>query len=123
MRYRIYSVYDNARKAYSPLQLFDTHEAAIRAFKDLVNDENGIIVKSPQDFSIRFLGYFNVDSGEISQPAEEVDTSASFILAQELYSEPKDDKITALLNRIRRLESHIQSIEDLIDQRGDADNE
>ena len=114
MKLLVYSVFDRARVSYSPLQLFDTEDAAKRAFSDLVNDPNSIIAKSPADFRFDCIGQFDVTTGEIEQH-EDLDFSTERIEAADLWKEPKDDKITLLLNKIRRLESQIASIQDQLD--------
>ena len=114
MKLLAYSVYDRARCSYSPIQLFDTEDAAKRAFADLVNDPNSIIAKTPKDFCFDCIGQFDVTTGEIEQHVD-LDFSTERIEAFDLWKEPKDDKITLLMNKIRRLESQLASIQDQLD--------
>jgi hypothetical protein len=110
----VYSVFDRVRYSYSPLQLFENEDAARRAFTDLVNDPQSIIAKSPVDFVFDCIGQFDVTTGEIEQH-EDLDFSAERIKAVDVWKEPKDDKITILMNKIRRLESQLVSIQDQLD--------
>jgi hypothetical protein len=62
---KMYSIKDEKAGAWERPFTARTHGEAERIFKDLVNGNDNMIAKYPEDFSLWHIGDFNPDSGEI----------------------------------------------------------
>lgn len=64
---QIYSVYDEKSKKYGTPFYQHNGVTAIRSFKMEVNrpDENNVIYRNPEDFTLMHIGEYNEETGEI----------------------------------------------------------
>jgi hypothetical protein len=53
---RLYSIYDSKAEQFSPPQVYHNDMLALRAFEGIVNDDNMLIKKYPEDFSLYYVG-------------------------------------------------------------------
>lgn len=65
MIYNIYSIRDEVEDAYFEPQLFRNEETAKRYFRDLCNKEGTKIGDHAADFSIWYIGKFDMKEGQI----------------------------------------------------------
>jgi hypothetical protein len=73
---RLYSIYDSKAEQFSPPQVYHNDMLALRAFEGIVNDDNMLIKKYPEDFSLYYIGnirdsdgrYYVEDSDESRVP-------------------------------------------------------
>ena len=63
MKLKIYSVYDSKAQAYLQPFYMPSRGAALRAWGDAVNDNNGQFKKHAGDYSLFELGEFNDENG------------------------------------------------------------
>lgn len=68
------SVYDKVSNLYSPVMTEVNRESAIRNFK-IGARNNQQISACPQDYELRFLGYFNDETGCVYSQIEHQDLS------------------------------------------------
>lgn len=66
MQLQIFSIYDQAAKAYITPFFLPNEEMALRAFSNCVNDPDHQFHKVPTDYSLWAIGFFDGDDGEIS---------------------------------------------------------
>lgn len=60
---RLYSVYDSKAEQFSPPQAYLNDMLALRGFESIVNDDNMLIKKYPEDFSIYYVGNLSDSDG------------------------------------------------------------
>lgn len=60
---RLYSIYDSKAEQFSPPQVYHNDMLALRAFEGLVNDDNTLIKKYPEDFSLHYVGNLGDSDG------------------------------------------------------------
>ena len=65
MLFRVYSVYDEAAEAYGVPFFMVNDKTAERAFFQLVNDPQSTVFRSPQDFSLYFIGTFHDHNAQL----------------------------------------------------------
>jgi len=65
MMLNIYSIFDSATKSYNTPFFMQNDELAIRALKNLVNDDSTDVCKFPDQFILFKLGEFNDATGFI----------------------------------------------------------
>lgn len=63
------SVFDKVSQLYSPVMTEVNKESAIRNFK-IGAKQNAQISACPQDYDLRFLGYFNDETGCVYSQSE-----------------------------------------------------
>jgi len=63
---RMFAVYDTKAEVYNTPFFFSTVGQALRAFKDLANDENTSVGKHPEDYRLVQLGSVDVRDGSVS---------------------------------------------------------
>lgn len=63
------SVFDNVSQLYSPVMTEVNKDSAIRNFK-IGAKQNAQISACPQDYELRFLGYFNDETGCVYSQSE-----------------------------------------------------
>lgn len=69
----LYSVRDARMGTFAPPCLFDNDNVAIRAFGDMVRgDKQSLIALHPEDFTLVYLGAFNVETGVVEQSADTI---------------------------------------------------
>lgn len=69
---KVFSILDVKADSFVNLFTFSTNGQAIRAFKDLVNDERSTISKHPGDYRLSCVGTFDDSTGVLSAvPAPE----------------------------------------------------
>lgn len=66
MTYEIFSILDNAVKAYNTPMFFRTRLEAIRSFSDAVNQENSQFRKHAHDYHLVYLGQYDDGDGNFS---------------------------------------------------------
>lgn len=66
MMHKVYSVYDQAAKAFLPPFCLRNDQQAIRTFKDCVNSPNHQFNAHPEDYSLYLMGEFNDALGEFT---------------------------------------------------------
>ena len=65
MRLEIYSVFDEAAKAFGTPFFMQNDMMAARAFSDLANDANSTVFKHPSDYKLYKIGVFNDETASI----------------------------------------------------------
>lgn len=60
---RLYSIYDDKAEQFSPPQVHHNDMLALRAFQGIVNDDNMLIKKYPEDFSLYYIGNIGDSDG------------------------------------------------------------
>ena len=63
------SVFDKVSQLYSPVITEVNRESAVRNFK-IGAKQNAQISACPQDYELRFLGYFNDETGCVSSQSD-----------------------------------------------------
>lgn len=81
---RVYSIYDIKALAYAPAFCMTTDGIAVRAFKELVDDNNTSVGRHPADFKLYCIGVFDDQRGIIEgvQPPEHVVDAISLVSIQ-----------------------------------------
>lgn len=65
MKQKVFSVFDDKAKAYM-LPFFQPEKGmAVRMFSDAVNDPQSLFGKHPEDFTLFFVGEFDLETGEV----------------------------------------------------------
>lgn len=79
---RLYCLRDNKIGEFQAPCIFANDAAAMRAFGDMVtNDKNTLLALHPEDFTLEFLGLFNVDTGLLLQDVADIPESLHRTLA------------------------------------------
>lgn len=65
MRLQVVSIYDVKMQEYSGIYLVKTLEVAVRMFADTVNAPESQIGNHAEDFTLRKVGDFDTDTGEL----------------------------------------------------------
>lgn len=60
---RLYSIYDSKAEQFSPPQVYHNDMLALRAFEGIVNDNEMLIKKYPEDFTLYYIGNLNDSDG------------------------------------------------------------
>lgn len=60
---RLYSIYDSKAEQFSPPQVYHNDMLALRAFESMVNDDNMLIKKYPEDFILYYVGNLSDSDG------------------------------------------------------------
>lgn len=97
MTQKIYTVFDSKAMIYLMPTFYMTKGHAVRAFTDMVNTDGHQFNKYPADFTLFYMGEFDMSTGKIKLE----DTLHSLGLAQEylIQSEAKaDPKVNTLGN-------------------------
>lgn len=69
---RLYSIYDEKAEQFSPPQVYHNDMLALRAFQGIVNDDNMLIKKYPEDFSLYYVGNISDSDGRYYiEPSDE----------------------------------------------------
>lgn len=76
----LFCVYDSASRVFNAPQMMENESVAVRAFRDVVLSDNGLISRHPEDFALYFVGYFDCENGNII-PNVKLIISADKILA------------------------------------------
>lgn len=63
------SVFDKVSQLYSPVMTEVNRDSAVRNFK-IGAKQNAQISACPQDYELRFLGYFNDETGSVCSQSE-----------------------------------------------------
>ena len=66
MKMNIYTVYDDAAKAYLTPFFLQNDSMSKRIFKDCSNDENHAFGRNPADYTLFHIGEFNDTTAEIT---------------------------------------------------------
>lgn len=77
----LFCVYDRASHLFNAPQLMENESVAVRAFRDVVLSDNGLISRHPEDFSLYIVGHFDCENGNII-PNVKFIISADKILAE-----------------------------------------
>lgn len=68
MKIRLYALRDDKMATFNCPVKIENDAVAVRQFGDLVTgDKEGLIGKHPNDFSLWFLGEFDIDTGRFFQ--------------------------------------------------------
>jgi len=67
MRTQFYSIRDIKGETFKTPFTQPTHGAAERYFEQLVQDEQSLLNKYPQDFQLFYVGNFNMSNGTIDK--------------------------------------------------------
>ena len=91
---RLYSIYDSKAEQFSPPQVYHNDMLALRGFESIVNDDNMLIKKYPEDFSIYYVG--NLSDSDGCYYLEDCDESRVPILIGRAieYVQPVDNDST-----------------------------
>lgn len=66
MKTGAFSIYDAKAEYYSPPFFYKTNGMAIRAFTELVNDQNSSVSKHPDDYRMFRVGDFDDDTAQLT---------------------------------------------------------
>lgn len=66
MVFKAFSIYDGKAKAFGVPFFMSQNGQAIRAFSDLVNDENTTVSKHPGDYNLYIVGSYDDEIGEFT---------------------------------------------------------
>lgn len=64
MQLKMYSIRDVKTLVFKPPFVKHTHGEAERDFKSLVNDQQSMVNKYPEDFDLYYLGVYDDNSGK-----------------------------------------------------------
>lgn len=62
----IFSVYDSKTKAYMQPYFSPTHGSALRAFTDEIANEQSLLAKHPEDFTLYHVGVWDDQTAQIN---------------------------------------------------------
>lgn len=65
MKQELFSVFDSAVGAFNRVFQAPTVEAALRTFRQIVNDPQSDFQKAPGDFTLFHVGSFDMTTGEV----------------------------------------------------------
>ena len=100
MKLNIYSIYDQAAKAYTSPFFMHNHGLAIRAFSDQVNSQTeNQIQKHPEQFTLFHIGEYNDETGNI----ESLTNIKSLGKGHEYLENKSFDKLEDLYNKFEAL--------------------
>lgn len=72
MQLKVYAIRDQKTEFYNRPFYCHTHGEAERNFKHLVQDQNSVVSKNPEDYDLWYLGTFNDQDGKLDPcPAPE----------------------------------------------------
>ena len=72
--YAMYSLVDQAAKVWNAPMTFQNEAQAFRMLNDLVNNnKESMPHKFPADYSLRFVGFYDEENGEVVHVTEVVD--------------------------------------------------
>lgn len=80
MRLQVVSIYDVKMQEFSGLYLVKTLEVAVRMFVDTVNAPESQMGLHPEDFTLRKIGDFDTDTGELIPCAPSIVIAAEEVL-------------------------------------------
>ena len=66
MEKKIYTVFDAKVEAYLDIFLARTHGEALRSFSDAVGQDGHPFSEHPEDYTLFYVGDFDVDSGVVT---------------------------------------------------------
>lgn len=72
MRYGIYAIFDKKAKVFSQPFVAANDDVAVRVLRHLVNDQDNQVAKSPEDFTLHRLTYFD-DTNGLFEPAKDTE--------------------------------------------------
>jgi len=67
MLLKAYSIYDNKALQYHPPFFASTDGAAVRSFRDLVNDQSTTVGRHPGDYVLYCIGTFSDQDGSLDR--------------------------------------------------------
>lgn len=70
MRYLLISIKDRAVNAFQPIASVRAEGEALRAFQDLIADNNSPQAKHPDDYDLYLVGYYDDQTGKIDDNDE-----------------------------------------------------
>jgi len=80
MNVNVYSVYDKVAELYTTPMFFNNDQAAMRAFKEAISDKQHSMNKSPEDYVMCAIGFWNDETGELEKTkVVPICTSKSFL--------------------------------------------
>lgn len=65
---KLYCLHDTALEAFGGAMTYTAHGQALRDFSDQVNDPQSPIHKHPEHYTLMYLGEYDNQSGQITQP-------------------------------------------------------
>lgn len=77
---KMFSVFDSKAAFYGTPFFMPNEAMAMRAFGDLVNDQNSSIAKHPEDYSLFFMGIFDDNVGTLKEVVPTCLVTASSLL-------------------------------------------
>jgi len=66
MKNKIYAVHDIKAEIFNLPYFATNDEVAIRSFKGGVNDETTDLARNPEDYSLHYLGEYDMETGMIT---------------------------------------------------------
>lgn len=79
---RLYCLRDTKIGEFQAPCIFANDAAAMRSFGDMVTrDKNSLVALHPEDFTLEFLGLFNVENGILLQDVADIPESVHRTLA------------------------------------------
>lgn len=65
MKLKVFSILDTVANAFNTPFFFPTVGQAVRAFKDLANDQNTAVARHPTDYTLYEIGEFSDENGRL----------------------------------------------------------
>lgn len=92
LKQKIFTIYDSKTESYHTPIYYPTTNAAIRAFKDAVNDKQTSISQHPEDYILFCLGEYDVLTAEINSHApQSIAVGSEFKEQPNVINFPKAD--------------------------------
>jgi len=100
----VYTIYDDAAKAYMQPFMFQTDGLAVRAFQDNINsDKSNNISEHPEQFTLFKVGEFDDSTGAIStyEPSVNLGNGRTF-KTEKLDQSTIDIKLSEILAKLEK---------------------
>jgi len=87
---KVFSIFDNATKAYNQPFFMLTNAEAIRAFQNMALDESTQIFRNPNDFNLYYLGAFDNTEATFKMDMKDLGSAVLF------QKKAEDDQVKKL---------------------------
>lgn len=67
MKVKLYAIRDDKASLYNPPVIMQNDAIAVRTFGDLVARDDSVIGSHPEDYTLRVIGEFDNETGELHQ--------------------------------------------------------
>lgn len=92
MEKKLYSIYDQSSEVYNTPMYFNREAEAIRTFTTLVMDNNSLVSKFPDDYTLYEIGHWNDQTAVYTpHPAPVIIIKASHIATSLKLNRPEEN--------------------------------